>query len=197
MRKAANKLTIVLVLLLVGLWYYGCGSGDILDENNLRYRTDVFFSDADEDEILTVDVDIIGDCNGDGNFTDPEFFTDLFANITISIDDETTPGIEMTGYKVSFRPLRSYDQSGNEITPPSVGTYLGDYDVIIPPLSEVSFFITCMEADLKLYIGSFLNAADWIFRYEVTIKMDFIDDYKVARDITVTRTLYFGAYNNC
>ncbi|MGD9007750.1 MAG: hypothetical protein PVG41_07505, partial [Desulfobacteraceae bacterium] len=135
--------------------------------------------------------------DGDANTTDPEPFTDLFANITIEIEDADTPGLEMTGYEISFQPLRSYDQANNPITPPSVGSYRGEYDVIIPSASEVSFYITCMEVDLKRYIGSFLNAIDWVFRYRVTIRMDFIDEYDEEREITVERTLYFGAYNNC
>lgn len=198
MRKAANIIGVLLTaFMLIGGMIYGCGPGDLLEEENLRYRTNVSFTDADEDDILTVDIDPIFDCNGDGNTTDPEFMTDLFANITIEIEDEDTPALEMTGYKVSFKPLRSYDQSGNAVMPPAVGTYLGEYDVIIPPASEVSFWITCMEYDMKLYIDTFLNPIDLIFRYEVTIKMDFVDEYDEGRDITVKRTLYFGAYNNC
>lgn len=198
MQKAANMMGVLLTaFMLIGALIYGCGTDDLLEENNLRYQTHVSFSDGDENDVLTVDTEQIFDCDGDGNATDPETFTDLFANIEITIEDEDTPGIEMTGYHVSFRPLRSYDGAGNAVTPPSVGAYSGTYDVFIPSASEVSFFITCMEDDLKGYIDTFRNPIDIIFRYEVTIRMDFIDEYDEEREITVERTLYFGAYNNC
>jgi hypothetical protein len=198
MQKAANMMGVLLTaFMLIWALIYGCGDDDLLEENNLRYQTDVSFTDVEEDDTLTVDTNQVFDCDGDGNFTDPEPFTDLFANITITIEDENTPALEMTGYSVSFRPLRSYDGAGNDYTPPSVGTYSGTYDVIIPSASEVSFYITCMESDLKDYINGFLNPIDIVFRYEVTIRMDFIDDYDEEREITVERTLYFGAYNNC
>jgi hypothetical protein len=198
MQKAANMMGVLLTaFMLSGALFYGCGTEDVLEENNLRYKTNVSFKDADEDDILTVDINPITDCDGDPDTVDPEVLTDLFAYITITIEAENTPGIEMTGYEVSFRPLRSYDMAGNPITPPSVGPYAGEYDVMIPSASEVTFAITCMEYDLKLYMDTFLSAIDYIFRYRVTIKMDFVDDYDEEREITVERTLYFGAYNNC
>lgn len=197
MQRAAKKTQKAIIILLMVLLFCGCGSEDVLDETNQRYETYVSFHDGGEEGVMTVDIDMVTDCNGDGVFDDGEFFTDLFADITITINDITTPGLEMTGYDITFRPLRSYDQLGNAISPPNVGIYHGNFDVNIPTLSEVEFSITCMEADLKIYMGSFLNAIDWVFRYEVTIDMHFVDDYGEDRDITVVRTLDFGAYNNC
>lgn len=198
MQKAENIGVLLTVLMLFGGLIFSCGPGDVLEENNLRYQTDVSFSDGGEDEILTIDIDRFYDCDEDGNFVDPEDpLTDLIANITITVEGEDTPGLEMTGYKVTFQPLQSYDQAGNPITPPAMGPYLGDYDVNIPSNSEVSFWITCMELDMKIYMGSYLNAMDWVFRYKVTIRMSFVDEYDEGRDITINRTLYFGAYNNC
>jgi hypothetical protein len=192
MQKAANKMGVLLTaFMLIGALIYGCGTEDLLEENNLRYQTDVSFTDGEQDDTLTVDL-VQQDCNGT-----PEVVTDLFANITITIEDETTPGLEMTGYEVTFRPLRHYDQSNNPVIGPSVGSYTGEYDVNIPSASEVQFSITCMEWDLKDYMGGFLSVIDWEFRYRVTIRMDFIDEYDEEREITVERTLYFGAYNNC
>ncbi len=197
MQRAVNKVLVAMIILLMALSLCGCGSEDLLEENNQRYKTHVIFSDAEEDDTLAADIIYVTDCNGDGTPDDPETFTDLYAIITITIDETTTPGLEMTGYEISFRPLRSYDQAGNPVTPPSVGTYWGNFDVNIESNSEETFWITCMEADQKLYIGTFLNALDWVFRYEVTINMHFVDDLDEARDITIVRTLYFGSYNNC
>jgi hypothetical protein len=198
MQKAANMMGVLLTaFMLIGALIYGCGDEDLLEQNNLRYKTDITFFDAEEDDTLTVDTVWTGDCDGDGNSTDPEVFTDLFADVTITIEDETTPGLEMTGYEVTFRPLRHYDQANNPVIGPTVGSYRGEYDAIIPSASEVTFRITCMEVDLKLYIGSFVVPEDLVFRYRVTIRMDFIDDYNEEREITVERTIYFGSYDNC
>jgi hypothetical protein len=198
MQKAANTMGVLLTaFMLMGALIYGCGTEDPLDQNNLRYRTDVSFTDGDEDDVLTADT-YQADCNGTA-----EDFTDLFAAITITIDDATTPGIEMTGYEVTFQPLPSYDRGGNAITPPTVGSYQGEYDVIIPSESEVEFSITCMESDLKKYIGLFLYPndpsvpLDLKFRYRVRIKMDFIDEFDEEREITVERTIYIGNYDRC
>jgi hypothetical protein len=200
MQKAANIMGVLLTaFMLAGALIYGCGTDDpFMEETNLRYWTDVTFSDHDEDDTIQVDVVRNGDCDEDGNATDPEDpLTDLLAIITIEIPDATTPGIEMTGYEISFQPLQSYDQGGNPVTPPSVGSYQGAYDAIIPSESDVTFTITCMEYDLKDYIGGFLTNTDIVFRYRVRIKMDFIDDFNEEREITVERTLYFGAFNTC
>jgi hypothetical protein len=197
MQRAANKIAVVIILLLIGIWFYGCGTGDILDENNQRYQTTVSFSDAEEDEILAIDIVYDQDCDGDGNLTDPETFTDMYANILIT-SEEDAPGLTMTGYKVSFAGVREVDTVGNVIAPPDMPTtYQGDFSIDIPPNSEVSFWLTCMEIDMKIYMGTFLTAFDNIFRYTVTIRMDFVDEYGQGRDITVKRTLYFGWYNNC
>jgi hypothetical protein len=203
MQKAANKLKIVLILFLVGLWCYSCGTGDFLDETNLRYQIDVEFADGGDEATLSADIHWNDDCNGDGNTTDPEDFTDLIANIEITVD-ENAPGLTMTGYRVSFEPLTTVDTSGNIIQPPDMPTpYTGSYDVDIPSNSIVSFWITCMEIDMKLYMETFMPACtivgcpDYIYRYQITIRMDFIDEYLESRDFTIRRTIYFGRYNKC
>jgi hypothetical protein len=198
MQKAVNMMGVLLTaLLLIGALIYGCGTEDVLEENNLRYQTNVSFSDADEEGTLAVDVFQDPDCDNDANTTDPEPFTDLYAIISISIEDEDTPGLEMTGYDISFQPLRSYDAANNPITPPSVGSYSGAYNVMIPPASEVTFSIPCMETDLKGYIGSFLSGIDGVFLYRIDIRMDFVDEYDEDRELSVDKTLNFGSYNNC
>jgi hypothetical protein len=197
MQRTANKIQVAMIVLLMGLLFYGCGSEDLLDENNQRYRTDIAFSDAEEEDTLTADIVFNADCNGDGVLDDGETFTDLFAKITIIIEDATTPGLEMNSYEISFRPLLNYDQAANPISPPSIGNYYGEYDVHIPALSEVEFWITCMEIDLKIYLGNQITALNNIFRYDVNVTMHFTDDLGEDRDISVTRTIYFGPYDNC
>lgn len=201
MQRAANKIPVAIILLLMGILFYGCGTGDILDENNQRYLTDVSFSDAEEDDTLGVDVNCLA-C--DVNATTFETCTDLFADIRVEVP-EGSPGLQMTGYKISFKPLRSYDLNNNAIIPPSVATYHGSYSVVIPTESEVEFRITCMEYEYKLYLGNTMPPCsvpgdpcdDFTYRYEVTIRMDFVDEYGQGRDLTVKRTLYFGRYDNC
>jgi hypothetical protein len=202
MQQAANKIRVAMIVLLMGLLFYGCGSEDLLDENNQRYKADLSFADHGEEDILAADAIWTDDCNADGVLDDAEEFTDLYAKITITIEDATTPGIEMTGYRIRFTALRSYDYYGNAVDPPAVGSYAGAYSVVIPPLSETEFWITCMEIDLKRHIGSFLDLTspafpDVGFRYRVTIDMDFVDEYDEPREITVTRTIWLGAYDNC
>lgn len=200
MQRAANKIAVVIILLLMGILFNGCGTGDVLDENNQRYMTYVTFTDAEQDEILEVDILQDLDCDGDGNFTNIDGFedmTDLLANITITVP-EGSPGITMTGYKISFEPNRTVDSVGNVIMPPDMPTtYQGVYTLDIPSDSEASFWITCMEMDMKDYMASFLTPFDWYFRYTVTIRLDFVDEYDQGRDMTLKRTLYFGIYDNC
>lgn len=200
MQRTAIKVQATIIILFMGLLFFGCGSDDLLDENNQLYKADLAFMDAEEEDVLAADADQVDDCNGDGVLDDPEDFTDLYAKITITLSDANTPGLEMTGYKITFTPLRSYDYiTGSPVDPPPVGAYLGSYSVVIPRLTETSFWITCMEMDLKLYIGSFLWPAspDVGFRYLVTVEMNFVDEYDEPRDITVKRTIWLGVYDNC
>ena len=200
MQRAANKLSIALALLLVGLWCYGCGDGDIMEENLHRYQTDVEFQDAGNEAVLTIDLTRDLDCNDDGNNTDPEPFTEVFANIEI-VAAENVPGLRMTSYKVTFKPLTSTEFDGDLVIPPDMPqSFTGTYDVDIPTNSTVSFWITAMEFDFKVYMASqlllqFPDLTD--ARYEIEIGMSFIDEYGEPRDITIRRTLYFGYYDNC
>ena len=199
MQKAANKIgATILALALIGSWFYGCGSGDVLDENKQRYLTYVSFSDGENDETLDVDVVQSTDCDNNASTPGPyEDFYNLFANITIEVP-EGSPGITLDNYKISFEPLPSIDFFGNTYIPaPFPTVYHGSYDIDIPTNSEAEFFITCMEIDGKLYLGSQIPVTAAVARYEVTIKMSFTDEYDRPRDLTIRRTLYFFNVNNC
>lgn len=198
MQKAANKIgATLLALALIGFWLYGCGSGDLLDENNQRYQTYVTFADGDSDETLDVDVDFIADCDGNLSTIDPEPFTSLFATIEIEVP-EGSPAITLDNYKISFKPLTSVDTIGNTFTPPAYPTvYHGSYDIDIPTNSTAEFSITCMESDGKAYLGTQMPALAIEMRYEITIKMSFTDEYDIPKDLTIRRTLYFANVYRC
>jgi hypothetical protein len=198
MQQAANKIgATLLALALIGFWLYGCGDGDVLDENNQRYLTYVSFSDGGSDATLDVDVDYIPDCDGNVSTIDPEPFTSLFADIEIVVAEDS-PGITMDNYKVSFEPLTSVDTVGNTFTPPPYSTvYHGSFDIDIPTNSTAEFTITCMEADGKAYLGTQMPALAGEMRYEITIKMSYTDEYDMPRDLTIRRTLYFTTVYRC
>lgn len=186
-----------MALALIGFWLYGCGDGDLLDENNHRYQTYVTFADGDNDETLDVDVDYIPDCDGNLSTIDPEPFTSLFATILIEVP-EGSPGITMDNYKISFQPLTSVDTAGNTFMPPVYSTaYYGTYDIDIPTNSIAEFTISCMESDGKAYLGTQMPPLAIEMRYEITIKMSFTDEYDIPRDLTIRRTLYFADVYRC
>lgn len=201
MQKAANNIQVVLIILLMSLLFYGCGTGDALDELDNRYRLLVSFSDAEEDGVHTVDVDNQA-C--DANGTTFETFTDLAADIGVTVA-ENAPGLTLTGYKITFTPILGYDRFNNPLFGPAVGPYLHDRTEWIPTESSLEFRIQAMEADVKLFIETQLPACsvagdpctDLIFIYDVSIRLDFRDEYGEPRDITWDDTLYFGRYDNC
>lgn len=199
-QTAANKIGVTLVALaLIGGWFYGCGSGDILDENQHRYLTYVEFYDGEEGE-ATLDVDIVQNNDCDNNASTPgpvEDFFNLFAKIEIEVG-EGVPGISMDNYKITFQPLTSTDQFGNVFTPaPAPTTYHGVYALDIETNSSQEFTTTCMEGDMKRYLGALLPVSATEARYEVIIKMSFTDEYDIPVDITIRRVLYLGRYDNC
>ena len=83
------------LLLLAGLvtTLAGCGAdGDILEPNTQRYTAFVSsLQDAEEDDVITIDVYRDSDCDDNGTADDPEPWTDVLADITVSVD-EKAPG---------------------------------------------------------------------------------------------------------
>ena len=241
MRKAAKLILPLTILTVVGIWLFGCGSSDLLDENNQRYGTRIYFTDGEQDEVMTIDV-LRNEC--DGNITiisnggtdcditddvlkydDLEDFTDVLANITITVDRDA-PGLTLTGYTIDYFGEASADGTGAIVMPPDLSD-LGDegtYNISIPSGSSTTFTLTCMTVDTKEEFN-LRNAttftpqcgadedgdgfADfwipaWTYgatiataRYTIRFTLHFTDEYLQDRELTIERTIYLGNYDRC
>ena len=195
------------LLLLAGLvtTLAGCGAdGDILEPNTQRYTAFVSsLQDAEEDDVITIDVYRDSDCDDNGTADDPEPWTDVLADITVSVD-EKAPGLTLTDYTIQYIPLRSPDTQGVYRTGPDLIdlTDHGSFTFSVPSGTEAEFTITCLSIDSKIdYRNHWLNDADLanlaVARYTIRITMYFVDEYSEERSITVERTVYLSNYDNC
>jgi hypothetical protein len=193
---------ILALAMMFCFWFYGCGDTDLLDELNQRYTASMSIEDAG-DSTMTIDVVQNLDCDGAANTTDPEFFTDVFANITISIESGA-PGLTLEGYTIDFIPLRSDNDSGTYYLPPDIPDVddPGSNTFSISSGSSGTFTTTCMTLSAK---GGYLaliaadpnfNQGDYI-RYTIRFTLFFIDEYDNDRVIEVERTIELGNYDNC
>ena len=198
MRKALEITTISVVLFVTGLWLFGCGSGDILDENNQRYRASMSLQDGGNDDYLTIDIYQNPDCDGEANTTDPEFYTDVLADITVSVDSGA-PGITLNHYRIEYIPLLSSDGLGNAILPPElVEPEDGAYIVSVTSGGTGTFTITLLSVDVKEeFYNWWITSTVDVARYEMRVTLYFTDEYLEDREIEVTRTVFLGNYDNC
>ncbi len=197
MQRAA--LSILSLILFTGFTLLGCGSGgegDVLDENEQRYTADVSFSDADEDNILTIDV-LQQMCD-----TEPEIFTDVLATISLDISPGA-PGLTLESYSIEFIPVASSDTNDQQVMPPDLADpEEGFYTFSVPSGGSSEFTITLMRIDTKdFYLQQWLSdpalANLVVARYRIRIELHFVDEYGVDRDIELDRTVFLSNYDNC
>ena len=174
MKLNASKLVCV-ISLLAAAFCVGCGGsssgGDdgFLDEVGDRYRVNsVSFSDADEDDVLTIDI-ARQECDdnitvfGGGNFgfDSLEPYTDVLATVSLDVDAEAA-GVWLTGYTIEYIPRES--ATGNPSDPLGMPPELADlFDqgsnrIFFPQGSSSTFTITCLTIDTK---EEFFNASGW------------------------------------
>jgi hypothetical protein len=191
MRKFCLKLTAALISVFC-LWIIGCGD----DDHGGEYIAQVSFQDADEDDMMTIDI-ARGVCDTqDLNMIDSddlEDYTDVFADITLSVA-AWGQGITITGYTLEYIPLISEDGNHNLVTPPALNNLVdrGANNLYIAPGESATFTITCLSSDQK---EEYRNLIGWTF-YQVDFDSDDpadgIDDssnYFWAIDATVNPAL--------
>lgn len=199
-RTAAYKLGLFLTIILA-LWAYGCGDTDLLDENDQRYTTSIAFEDAGE-EWLTIDILQNPDCNADGTLDDPEFFTDVLANVTVNVAADA-PGITLQRYTIEYFPIGSATGNDDIQLPPDLADPPDGFSTIpIQSGSSATFTLTCMTVSTKAEcVNKVLADPNFAIgdtlRYDIRITMYFTDEYLYDRTIEVERTIYLNNYDNC
>jgi hypothetical protein len=200
MRSGLKKRICAAVLLLSITWLYGCGSSDILDEQGQRYQGEMSIIDNGEAKLT---IDTVQDmCD-----TEPEDFTDAFAEVTIEVTSGA-PGLTLDHYTLEYFPLQSENGRGVLVMPPELDDPgIGYYDIDIPSGSTTTFEITCLTVDTKeeheykLYHLWLANPALYeslsVCRYTIRVTLYFTDTAGEDETITLDRTVYLGNYNNC
>lgn len=141
-----------IILSVFCLWISGCGD----DISGGLYDTSVSFSDNGEEGSLTFDVDQrickAGTAGPPPTAPVIEDFTDVFANITIDVE-EGMPGITVNSYTISYQPMETVDLLGSTVTPPPIASLDGDLQgsthYYIGTGSTGTFPITCMSIQQK------------------------------------------------
>jgi hypothetical protein len=189
---------IVTLLAIAGLCSCSGGEegGGLLEENNLRYSANIAgFDDGPNTNTLTIDVTQIV-CDP-GPPPENETWTDTLANINVSVS-AGAPGITLDHYEIDYIPILSTDINDDQIMPPDLNDLAdGFYIISIPSGGSASFPITCMRVDTKTYYFNNAPATLMVARYDIRIKLVFIDEYGVEREITVRRTVFLKEYDNC
>jgi hypothetical protein len=143
MRPFNVKLWGCIGIICVVAMIFGCGGGDLLDENGQRYSASISIKDLDE-ETLTVDV-IQSYCD-----SDVEDFGDATASVQIAVSPDAL-GITLKSYVIEYIPLESEDGTGALVMPPTLDGPLtgGNSGVDIPSGGSLTFDITCISVDTK------------------------------------------------
>ncbi len=192
------RLTCRLVLLLIICLFLGaCGSPDVSDEER-SYWASMTVEDAFE---VTRDIDVTMDldCNDDGNPNDPEPFTNVFADITITVSDTGLP-IRVESYTVDFLPLQSVDDFGNPIMPPSLTSYPGpmlDSDSIDTGTSYTISGITVMTFDTKDEYLNKWSGLNWVSLYTISVTLSIVDEEGGRFSLVVNEQVNLSFYDNC
>lgn len=158
MQRIFFSLTIALVSVFC-LVLFGCGG----DDHGGEYITQVSFQDADESDVMTIDI-ARGVCDvqdlGFIDADDLETYTDMFADITLAVAD-WAQGITLTGYSIEYIPLVSEDGTNTLVTPPTLNNLYaqGAYNVYIAPGETYTFTTTCFSVDQK---EAYRNLIGWV-----------------------------------
>lgn len=187
----------VVLLSVFCLWFCGCGG-----DTGGVYTTDVTFSDAKNDDVLSFDItrDI---CTPAAPPTPAvlEDFTDVLANITLTVG-ENMPGITINSYSIEYLPLTSVDELSNPVTPPDLEPLIdqagsGSNNLHIETNSSVTFSIECLSISQKDEFSFLRGAATYSARYTIRIILHCTDDSGYNRNIEIRRTVYLDDYDNC
>lgn len=167
MRSFNAKLWGCIGIICVVAMIFGCGGGDLLDENGQRYSASIAIKDLDE-ETLTIDV-IQSFCDND-----TEDFGDATAAVSVNVSADAL-GITLKSYVLEYIPLESEDGTGTIVMPPTLDSPLtgGNTTVDIPSGGSSTFEITCLSTDTK---EEFRIKNGWVYYFEDPVGQAAIDD---------------------
>jgi hypothetical protein len=213
-----NVFSIIMILVLF-LGLFGCGSGnDLLEEGRIRYSVSVTPNDNGED---TQNIDVVQNlCDNE-----TEEFMDFSTKVTI-VADNNTAALKVTGYSVSFYPVRGvYYTSFNPIEmedftpPPELPSPLNDirHTFTQPKVMQngsLTFESVVWPADVKRYyvneflrdtigLDGILNAGGYTeadsasFEYDYRVKLYCTDSEDNDFTLDAFGTVVLADYNNC
>jgi hypothetical protein len=114
-----NKLFLPICLMFITLLPLGCGESDLFDEQGGRYVFDLIITDGDESNTQDIDLTRDDDCDDDGTPDDPELYTQVYGDITVSVAPDA-PGLTLLRYTVNYYPALSLDDNGVWQNPPPI-----------------------------------------------------------------------------
>ena len=181
-----------LIFMICCLSIVGCGE----DPPELEYLASMALSDNGENDTMTIDINWVNPCPGG---TDPEPFTDAFAEIELTTS-ETASGLTLKGYTIEYIPELSEDGTQTLVLPPTINNLVdsGSYTLYMPTNSTTSFTLTCFSINQKEALNTLRLATNFeTMRYTVRIILYCEADSGQEKNIEVRRTVYFGDYSNC
>ena len=192
------RLTCRLVLLLIICLFLGaCGASDVSNEER-DYWASMITEDAFD---TTRDIDLTQDpdCNDDGTLNDPEPFTNVSADITISVSDTGLP-IRVESYSVDFLPMQSVDGTGNPVTPPSLTSYADamlNCDWIDTGTSYTISAITVLTVDTKAEYLAKWSGLNSVSLYTISVTLRILDEEGDHFSLVVNEQINLSFYDNC
>lgn len=192
------RLTCRLVLLLIiCLFLWACGASDVSNEER-DYWASMTVEDAYE---TTRDIDVTQDqdCNDDGNTNDPEPFTNVGADIMITVNDTGLP-IRVLSYTVDFLPLQSVDDAGNPIMPPPLSSYSGpnlNSDWIDTGTSYTISGITVLTVSTKAEYFLKWSGLNFVSLYTISVTLSIVDEEGFHFSLVVDEQVNLSFYDNC
>lgn len=151
MYTAKAKLYCFVGLIAGLLLIMGCGSTDPLDEQGGTFTFNLVAIDGGDDN--THDIDVIRnlDCDADPTTADPEPYTGVQGEISVTVSANSTTGIEIESFRVDYIPETSPRPTGGTFTPPSLDSIsLGNTFYADIGLTTTDNF-TLMSTDHKDY----------------------------------------------
>lgn len=183
---------IIIVFSVCSLFLFGCAD----DEYYGDYISNITFTDAGGENI-TLDM-YRGVCDSG----DPEPYTDVVANMQITVADETS-GLTLNGYTIEYLAEESEDGTNTLVMPPTLNTLddRGSETVYMPAGGTTEFTLTCFSVDQKEAYASLMTGAAYanlfISRYTIQYTLYCTGDDGESKNIVVQKTVYFGNYDNC
>jgi hypothetical protein len=187
-----NKLFLPICLMFIALLLFGCGGSDLFDEQGGRYVFDLNITDGDESDTQDIDLTRDLDCDDDGTADDPETYTQVYGDISVSVAPDA-PGLTLLRYTVNYYPALSLDDNGVWQNPPPIPSQ--------SPLITSEFVdsgqtaterIIIMTFDTKGYVVANFPAALFSALYTIEVEVVYEnyegneETYRFYKDVTMS-----------